>query len=492
VIAVATLSLVGGCASSAPSDDGTSITIGVHTSSVDEVFNPITTSVGHSLSGMAVYEALIYLDEQTNEYEPLLASEFVVSDDRRELTFTLRENIEFADGTPFDAEAAKACLELYLGEDGWAASYAAYGIEIDVVDDDTLQITTSERAIDYDFLVFPGQAPMVSPAALEDPAALAEQPAGTGPYLLEERSPGSSIEFVADPEYWDRDAVSYDRVKLVAIEDPVAGLNALKSGQIDAAAINGSLAAEAENSGLTIHTGFGRLATLAILDTAGATVPALSDVRVRRAINLALDREAIVETVDYGYARATSQAGTELFPWHVDGGDDRYEFDPEEATRLLAEAGYVDGFDLTIPVTPGYGSGPYEPAVQQALSEIGIRVTYDAFPDFGDWYSAVLAETYPVLLYLDFNVNLAKYMNEGNLYARMIDDEARGLLEIAKQGSVDDAADALRKLGEHVLDQAWLAPIDTPNTVWATIPEVEMLVGDVVPYQRLLDFKPAS
>jgi peptide/nickel transport system substrate-binding protein len=484
--------VLAGCASAAPPDsEKTTLTLGLPSFVIDFPLDPSTIKLFQL--AQAVYEPLVMLNQTTNEYEPWLAEEFDVSDDRRTLTLKLREDVDFTDGTHMDAAAVEGWLDFILAQDNvHGQTLGLYGTEATATGEYELEMVAADRPIDSDFFIYLWTVPILSPEVTGDLAALNDAPiGGTGPYLLDERVPGASVSLVANPDYWNPDAVDFESVKFVAFEDNVAALNALKSGQIDATAIDNGSAAEAEASGFTLFEGGGRFVTLVILDNEGAIVPALADVRVRQAINLAFDRQAILDTIDLGFGSVSSQAASSIFPWYVEGGDDAYDYDLEAARTLMADAGYADGFDLTIPTYAGSESAPYEPIVQQSLADIGIRVTYDQYADGADYTTDATAGVHPVILIKDYYTNLSQYVH-GYLYDTLFDDHAYELLETAEQGTIDESGEALRELGKYILDEAWFVPVSSPTTLWATVPEIEMIVGDVLSLPELHDYRVAD
>ncbi len=137
---------------------------------------------------------------------------------------------------------------------------------------------------------------------------------------------------------------------------------------------------------------------LLLADRGGQVQPALADVRVRQAINLAFDRQQIVDAVFSGYALATDESfnlNGEAFNEDVMG---TYSFDPEAARDLLAEAGYADGFTLTMPST--VISTNFEPFITQALSDIGITTVWEPVPP-ANIASSVASGQYPAVVWIE-------------------------------------------------------------------------------------------
>jgi peptide/nickel transport system substrate-binding protein len=424
--------------------------------------------------------------EPTGEAKPVLAESYEFADDRRSLDVTLRAGIEFADGSPVDAEGVVASLEHLLSEDSaWPFKSVAEeaGATFSAVDPTTVRITFTEPVFHPDYytgdivrqLLF---AFVLSPSGLADPDAAKAQPMSVGPYLVDNLEPEIEVTLVRNPDYWDPESYPFDTVVLKALPDPIAKLNALKSGQVDAAAIATEHIAEAESSGFRIQYGSPASWGLVVRDPVNSTLEPLRDVRVRQAIMLAFDREAIAETIDAGYGRASTQAFVEGQPEYVDGGDERYGYDPERARELLADAGYPDGFDVTIPIWGGTTS--IEPIIQQSLGDIGIRVTFETTTDV---LPAVFGGENPLTIWIVYSVNTLlvlsqEYTGIGRLFDQ--NDEIDRLMESINRGDAEESTAASGELGEKLLDEVWFIPIHRPPAAWGTAPGYSVDTSDTL------------
>jgi peptide/nickel transport system substrate-binding protein len=482
ITAAAGLSLaagvVSGCAAT-PEDEGpNSIRIGVDALFLQGTYDPATAFI-FALDTSGVYESLLIRDPKTGRYGPNLAVSYELSDDRRTITFELRDDVTFVGGQPMTAEAVAEYLTLVAADEG-AGAYATLTTQnaatFRATGPTTLEVTASS-AVDVPGGVLPllESMPIADPSSMEDREAAATSPKGTGPYLVEEVVPEVSVTLVRNPEYWDPERYPFDEVTVFRFDDDVAKLNALKSGQVDAASIGLNLAEEGVANGLTAtQSAIGRLTGLWIADRGGAIVPALADVRVRRAIALAFDREAINDSLNHGYGAVTSQAGVPEVEAYVPGGDDRYGYDPEQARELLAEAGYADGFDITIPITPFAGINEWAPIVQQSLADIGIRVTFEEFGDVGAFFGAALSGEYPVILYREQPIAaIWVFFSPTAVFNHPTYDDAV-VADLWKTltvtGTSEEAVQAQRDIAARALDQAWLAVIANSNNLWLSRP----------------------
>lgn len=479
VIAALTLA---SCAESPGADEESTITIAVPGITVN--YDPFDG--GHlywmtSYSNQAVYDPLITRLSSGNgfAYGSWLAEEDELSDDRSTWSVTLRDDVDFIDGEHLTAQGVADYLNAVFASESYLgyATMQRFQPAIIVTGEYTFEIATV-TPIDSDFLGTIVLTPIISPAAIDDHESLATKAVGSGPYVVEDLVPDVSMTLVRNPDYWNPEAFDFDKIEVVVYSDYVASLNALKSGQVDAAQLDIPLAVEAEAGGLAVHAGGALTTTLYFGDRAGAIQPAIADVRVRQAINMAFDREAIVESLELGYSLVSSQLVNAGNPEYIDGGDDYYTYDPERARELLAEAGYPDGFELALPGTAGQ-TAKYEPIVTQALGEIGISVTFEPYAEFTDWYQA-FGEYPAILMGAPNDAMLQQFLLPDGPWAKAwnySDPYVLDLAEVVRTGSADEVAEAEADLGRYVLEQAWFAPISKPQTIWASDPSITVTMG---------------
>jgi peptide/nickel transport system substrate-binding protein len=480
-MAAATALAVAGCAATPEEADADrEIVIAVSPGAVDiaswdPFANGPSGTEGNYLA-QGVLSPLFYT-ASSGEEVPILGQSYEFADDQRSAEITLREGIEYSDGSPVDAASVVATFEHYMAEGStyvFRSTALDVGAEFIAVDDRTVRISFAKPVFHpeyayWDILRLLLNAPILSPTGLADPDLAIAEPMSVGPYTIEDYEPGIEATLVRNPDYWDPESFPYDTVVLKAFDDPsqTAGLNALKSGQVDVTRITTEQIAEAEASGFRVQYGSWTYVTLQFRDPDGGKSVPLRDVRVRQAMAYAFDREAIAESIDLGYGEVSSQILIEGNPGYIEGGDDRYPYDPEKARELLADAGYADGFDL---VLPG-GGGKYDPVVQQYLGDIGIRVTYQPFADAGGAFKAFTSPDWPVTLYEEPNINAIRLLDEEFVgFGRYFDPDETilALLERVKFGDAEDSAAASQELGEKLLEEVWYIPIARPPYAFAS------------------------
>jgi peptide/nickel transport system substrate-binding protein len=279
-----------------------------------------------------VYETLVTRDA-AGELVPDLAAELPTQVDETTWQVELRTDAVFHDGTPFDADAVVATVErvLALGEESDQASFYATIARATAVDADTVEITTTGPDP-----VLPARLYLlriVAPGAADAPD-FAEHPVGTGPYRFVEWVRGQSVTLEADPDFRDGPP-AIERATFEFVPEGSTRLAGLLAGEYD---LITNLAPEDVDRAPRSASTAGLEHPLVILDVEEGIT---ADERVRRALNLAVDREAIAAELYGGFGAVDPGQfiGEESFGFHT--GLEAYPYDPEEARRLLEEAGAV-------------------------------------------------------------------------------------------------------------------------------------------------------
>jgi peptide/nickel transport system substrate-binding protein len=320
-----------------------------------------------------VYDSLTTIGDDGG-VEPLLASS-IVSDDLITWTVTLAEGATFSDGSPVDAAAVKYSLERgkALAESPSAPSFAQIA-SITADDDSTVTITLTQPNVAFprDLASLPGM--IVNPAA--EGSDLSRAPAGAGPFLFDASATveGAEYRYTLRPDYWGP-GVGVEEITLSLIVDPVARVNALRSGQIDIAAELGPADQAALDDGteLVLAPSTEQI-FIQVIDSDGTVVPALGDPRVRQAISLAIDREGIRDAIFFGGGLATTAWFPPGSPYYS-AEIDEVGYDPEAARALLAEAGYADGFTFDTPTVEPLRT--ITEAVAASLAQVGITMNIE-------------------------------------------------------------------------------------------------------------------
>ena len=406
---------------------------------------------------LSVYDTLTRITPD-GETEPSLAESWEYETPTR-FTLTLREGVEFADGTAVDAAVVKANLDRAAASPtAVTAQFAADQPTITAVSDREVAIDLAKPDPDLPYLFSYCGGMIVHPDLVADPDRMAGEADGTGPYtyVADASIADSTYVFAKKDGYWNSDAYPFAKVTFSVIPDANAMISALLSDQVDIADGAFENVAQVEAAGKSaIHENISQY-TLLINDRAGELVPALGDVRVRQALNYAIDRPAIIETLFGGDSRATPQLPAVGIAGYDASLDERYPYDPEKAKQLLAEAGYPDGFSMSVLTAPVYQFDTYLSAVADYWAKIGVQVDQEVAP----WstYLADLATTkYPVEFYPVKGVSTYSVLNK--YFGPTAGLNPFKTSDAALSASLDAAAagdeDALRAASEWLLDEAW-------------------------------------
>ena len=330
-------------------------------------------SGGDHVSLYPIYDRLLDSDPETLEPLPFLATSWDFTDPQT-LTMTLQRGVTFSDGTPFDAEAVVYNVERART---WRTPRSRpTSPSIDIVEaTGQYEVTMHLNQPDSSLLgVFADRAGMmVSPTAAEADPEFGQHPVGTGPHTLVEWRPGDTWTYERNEDYWQEGLPYLDGLQFTVQSDGNTKINGLRSGQFDFidGIEPGRIAELEEVDGLVVSSDPTLLQHMVWWNVDRGP---LADVRVRRAINMAIDREAMWEatmegTGEIAWLPVPSQHwaySPDLVP--------TFEYDPEAARALMEEAGYGDGF--TISMTSGAGQDAVRRAeiIQAQLAEIGITV----------------------------------------------------------------------------------------------------------------------
>ncbi|MCX8997439.1 ABC transporter substrate-binding protein [Rhizobiaceae bacterium BDR2-2] len=331
-----------------------------------------------------VFDTLVYRNPETLEYEPLLATSWSWVDDRT-LEFVLREGVTFHDGTPFGADDVvdtfahltdPAAKVLNASLVNWVESVEKldeYRIRIHMAKPypAALEFLAGSRDV-----ILPSEAWAGLPTAADGTRDYTKLlPVGTGPYRMTEFRPGESFTLTRNEAYFDgpKGKPAIGTIVFRTIPDQETRLAELMVGNVDWLMDVPPDMAEQLSAMPELEVVEGpdlRFAYIALDRTARAGLEPLKDVRVRRAIAHAIDRQAIASALVGPGAKVIDAA---CFPTQVGCTDDvaRYEYDPEKAKALLAEAGYADGFTLPL---GAYRERPQAEAVIGYLRSVGIPV----------------------------------------------------------------------------------------------------------------------
>lgn len=313
-----------------------------------------------------LYEGLV---KPTSDggFIPAVASDYIISDDAKTYTFTLRDGITFHDGTPVTIEDVKYSIDRYAEIQGESSAFSSLVDSVEVQDDKTLVVNLKESYSEF----LPMMTIAIIPQSNEDPAG---NPIGTGPFKYVSYTPGQNLELEKYDGYWQEGVPSLDSVEFKFIADVDTAFVELQAGTIDILKYLTSAQAETLGDDYNIVQGSMNLVHAMYLNSA---YEPLSKTEVRQALCYAVDRDAINNFIFGGKSHII---GSHMIPamskYYEPEAETVYSYDPEKARELLADAGYADGFDLEITVPSSYSQHvDSAQIIADELSQVGINVT---------------------------------------------------------------------------------------------------------------------
>jgi ABC-type transport system substrate-binding protein len=340
----------------------------------------------------SLFDGLMDYVPGTTELRPGLAQSYEISDDGLTYTFKLRPGVTFHNGREMTAEDVKYSLDRVTDPEtqspgagffgaiaGFDAAMAgeAEGLSgVTVVDPQTVQVTLSRPDATFLHVMALNFASVVPREAVEEFGPdFGRNPVGTGAFRLAEWTTGQRLVFEKNPDHW-REGVPYlDQITFEVGQEPVVALLRLQNGEVDLVgdgippAKFQEVMADPEQAarvvqGGQLHTGY---------VTLNVTVPPFDDLRVRQAVNMAINKDRIVQIIN-GRAVPASQPLPPSMPGYTQGYEG-YAYDPEGAKALLAEAGFADGFETELYVMNTDPNPRIAQAIQQDLAAVGITAS---------------------------------------------------------------------------------------------------------------------
>jgi ABC-type transport system substrate-binding protein len=339
-------------------------------------WDPVTSTAGWDVHVLGLVYASITTLDPAGDVKPGLASSWKYGADGKSVTFTLRPGLKFTDGTPLNAEAVKENITRAQKQANSTIASELAVISKVVVNSPTsftLDLTQTDYQVPY--LLAGKDGMMVSPAAFEHVGSIPTSPVGAGPFKLTSYVPDSHADLVRNPGYWDASQIHVANFTVQDITEPSQIMAALQSGQVNVAYIFGNQVAAAKAAGLRIAVIPSEVVNE--LDIQTTTKP-FNNPDVVKAINYAINRQAIVQVQASGYGTPAYQPFPKGFVGYDGGLANLYPYDPAKAKKLLAQAGYPHGIKITLDSVSI--DDPLAEQIQGQLAQAGITATIKDVP----------------------------------------------------------------------------------------------------------------
>lgn len=513
-LAVATIATAGLAASAAAE----TVTVGVRGG--PEGLDPHYSPLGTHVSAMRnIYETLVTRDDNL-QIQPGLATEWKPLSDLV-WEFKLRPDVKFHDGSAFTAEDFKCSAERIPHISGVAGGLQAYAKrikEVEVMDDLTFKIHTDSPAAT---LPLDLARVFIIPCELEDQEPQAfnsgDGAIGTGPFKVESWEPKGDLILVRNDDYWG-EKPPFEKVVFTEISNDSARVAALLSGRVDL--INYAPPADirklesdpeiAVSKGpsvynFMIYPDFRETTPQITVDGKPVDGNPLLDLKVRKALSLAINRDIIADRVMEGLATPVNQ----LTPHGFFGSSDdlpELGYDPEAAKALLAEAGYPDGFEVVLNCTSDRlpNDGKVCAALGQMFAKVGIETEVNAipkavyFPAQGRGEFSLMMNGWGSLTgeasYILSSIIHSKGDKLGALNRTGYGKPETDALIVDALGTLDDEERKakLKKITEMTMEDMAVIPIVTLSAIWASRADKVTYAPRADEETRAINIEPAS
>jgi peptide/nickel transport system substrate-binding protein len=390
-------------------------------------------------------EPLLRIDGD-GKFQPWLAEKFEIAPDSSSITLYLRKGIKFHDGTDFNAEAVKYVLEVAIANPLYTNAHS-FETPI-IVDDYTVKLNFIDGKWNWDgakgLATWWGMF-MFSPKFLQenDDEALKLGAVGTGPFILKEYQRDQKLVYDRNPDYW-RGAPYLDGIDYQIIPDATTQLLSYEAGEVDYIGTQLKDIDRLKGKGFTIIESQDACYAYCLIPASADPASPVADVRVRQAIQYAIDQELIIEGITYGYGH-TVQQEFGIAPY-ADPSVVGYPYDVDKAKQLLKEAGYEDGFKLNLWMNDAVPmDAPL--ALQDMLAKVGIEISFQKVStiQFGamiqaggsGWDGLLYSYAFPGKT-IDPGFTASLYMNQGAWPSTLKPQEISDLMA---KGSVEPDQD---------------------------------------------------
>jgi peptide/nickel transport system substrate-binding protein len=405
------------------------------------------------------FEALVKLGSDGQPI-PWLATSWKWSPDSKYIDFTLRQNVKFSDGTVFNADAVKLHFDqLITDKDATTTNWE----KTEKIDDYTFRLYIKSFVVSFWGSVCGFSTVIASPTVLKQGVEYAkEHPVGTGPFLFKSLVKDVQMSFVKNPNYWQAGKPYLDGIDMITVKESLTQQAKLVAGEGDLLVLQfGKINKDMADKGFNVFAQFAGTNFMEF-DTKNQGSPT-NDVNVRLAIDYALDKKAMTDSMGYGYQQVNYQMMPLANPGYNKNLPNR-EYNPAKAKELLKAAGYANG--LKLHVINMTGGEAIQVFLQQYLEAVGITVETEMVDNAKFWnylgtsWNGVIVNSNTTGVYLPAfiksNFSAASPYNKSVALPQDLLDKCDAAVVINDTAKFKAASDEIAKI---IFDQCLFVPM---------------------------------
>lgn len=335
-----------------------------------ETFDPTLTSISTSLGFAGPLWDWLTIVDKDGKLHPGLATSWKGSADNRSWTFTLRKGVKFHDGTEMTAADLKFTLEVGFARkeahSSRAAQFRKAVKNVEVIDRYTARINATKAwpTLPFDISNQPGIEGIVLPKAYIEKVGwktFGQKPVGTGVWRYVKNETGNYVEFEAVKDHWRYKNPAFDKLRLQLVPEGSTRVAMLKTGQVDIADVSLDDVKDLKAAGFkVVNDPQPSSVRIHLYGSYYKNAGPIGKLAVRKALNLAINRQELVDTLFSGQGKPAAVFPISSLSIGYPGDLKPYPFDPAEAKRLLASAGYPGGFRIKLYAVPTGGFTLYK------------------------------------------------------------------------------------------------------------------------------------
>ena len=458
-----------------------------------------TLLVAHELMWQ-IYDSLIYLDEKGNVY-PGSAASWEFTNDNKTVVFKLRPGLKFHDGSAFDAEGVAWSYNRHVNPETASPTSWMYGptAGVEVMDNMTIAYNYTDPFVPlFVGLSYSYCAPISRAAVEKHGDQYGRNPVGTGPFRFVHWVPDQGIRLERNEEhnwattwYANQGLPYLDSVEYVVIPEEATRIAALESGEVDAISGTESVPPDklkrlAATPGLKTYSRPAVGVFEAMLNTKR---PPFDDIRVRRAINHAINKDKIIALALDGQGKpGTSAVASSYAQYHPRAAELDYKYDVDKAKALLKEAGVQEGLKVKFLGIDSFSN--HFQIIQEDLAKVGIEMEIDNYP-VAEWFALAGKGEYDITFcyytYSDPDLIYPFFITGGGLNWSFHENQELDDLNNTQRTSFDakKREQAIHRMQEIIIDQAYWVNLWEGTYVAAMKEEVMGLELDVVGFHHL-------